>query len=86
MKPRITEFEQGPFGCWYWTVEYDSPDGTRSQRRYRTNNEHEGLWEDDRQVLGLAQFSLPHDRTRARRKVYDQFVRNRTDDGVSLDW
>lgn len=84
MKPRITYFEEyRTTGGWIWREEHDDPiTGERVSTGYRTNGNGEGLWvhtgdgpwTSDKQILGLTQYSLPADRTKARAKVNRQMM------------
>lgn len=69
----IADFESYGQG-WCWTVitneyNYWAHGVEQVARQFRTNQQGNGLWIDGKQVKGTAQFSLPYDRTAARRKA-----------------
>lgn len=66
---------------WQWIIRVGQWNPYKQQveawnRPYRTNMNGNGLWHEERQILGTSQFSLPRDRSNARRKIkrYHQSV------------
>ena len=50
-------------GGWIWQTEVDYGDGKIRTLEYYTNKDGQGLWRNDKQVLGTCQYNAPRSRS-----------------------